>query len=132
MTVRVGIDIMRVDAVEDAIREYGRRYLDRVYTAGEVADCTSAGVVSPERLAARFAAKEAAIKMLSPGADAPHWREIELRTFRGGSPRLLLHGSAGRLARKRRINRPSVSVTHEAGMAAAVVVGEAGGRQGGR
>ena len=73
MPLRVGIDTVEVAAIEAALAAHGERYLRRVYTSREVADCNG----DPERLAARFAAKEATFKALraakgaSPG---PPWR----------------------------------------------------------
>ncbi len=64
MPLRVGIDTVEVAAVEAAIAAHGDRYLERVYTPREVADCNG----DAERLAARFAAKEATFKALRAGS----------------------------------------------------------------
>ena len=68
MSLRVGIDLASVELVRDAIGTHGDHYLQRVYTARELQDCSSPAGVAPERLAARFAAKEATLKVLRPGA----------------------------------------------------------------
>ena len=66
MAVRVGIDLVSVQAVQDSLRAHPQAYLARVYTDREVTDCRTADGVDPERLAARFAAKEATLKVLRP------------------------------------------------------------------
>lgn len=118
MPLRVGIDLIEVAAVEEAISAHGERYLARVYTERERADCGDA----PERLAARFAAKEAALKVLRPEADAPPWRTIEVRRDPGGWVELALSGRAAELADAAGIRELALSVTHEGGRASAVVV----------
>ena len=64
MRLRVGIDLVLVDSIREALDLHGDRYLERVYTAQEIADCRDGDDVAPERLAARFAAKEAGMKAL--------------------------------------------------------------------
>jgi holo-[acyl-carrier protein] synthase len=73
-------------------------------------------------LAARFAAKEATMKVLRPRDERPDWRTIEVRRDPGGWCELALSGSAARLAHDAAIDSLSVSLSHEAGMANAVVV----------
>ncbi len=125
MPIRVGFDLVAVAAVEEELRAPTRdRYLARVYTEGEVADCTTDRGISAERLAARFAAKEATIKVLPSGNEAFSLREIEVRRASSGKVAIELSGGAGELARSAGIVELSVSLTHEAGMAGAVVVAE--------
>ena len=127
MALRVGIDLVQAASVADALAEHGDHYLRRVYTAQEVADCTpSAGGASapdPLRLAARFAAKEAAMKVLEPGDAAVPWPAIEIVRTPGGAPTLRLHGPAADLASAAGLTAFALSFTHEADYAAAVVVG---------
>ena len=78
---------------------------------------------SMESLAARFAAKEAAVKVLRPVAARPEWRSIEVRRVEGGWCELRLTGLAADLAAEAGITTLAVSVTHEPKMAAACVVG---------
>jgi len=122
MIVSVGIDLVSVESVEDSLRQFGDRYLTRVFTPQEVEDCSDGGRPSAERLAARFAAKEAAIKALRlpPGASLG-WHSIELVRSPEGWTELRLTGEALRLADSRGLSTLAVSVTHEGGMAAAVV-----------
>jgi holo-[acyl-carrier protein] synthase len=124
--LRVGTDLLLADTVRDALAAHGDRYLQRVYTAAEVADCTTAAHgIDPLRLAARFAAKEAAMKALRVGDAAVPWTAIEVRRGAGGHPELVLHGPAAELAQAAGIAEMAVSLTHEEPYASAVVVAEA-------
>jgi holo-[acyl-carrier protein] synthase len=124
--LRVGIDLVRVSTVRDAIAAHGERYLARVYTARELEDCRTAGVVDPLRLAARFAAKEAAMKALRVGDEAVPWPSIEVVRHRTGHAELELHGRAGELAAAQGLEHLAVSLTHEDEYASAVVAAEIG------
>jgi holo-[acyl-carrier protein] synthase len=120
--VRVGIDLAAVAEVADSIARYGDRYLRRIFTPAEVADCAGAPDVRAARLAARFAAKEAVLKVLRPTVDVPAWTEIEVRRTPDGWCRLELHGSAARIATEAGLDGWSVSLTHETAVAAAVAM----------
>lgn len=120
---RVGVDLTAVGEVADALAAQGERYLRRLFTEHEVASCTGPAGPVAERLAARFAAKEAALKALRPTGSRPEWRDIEVRQEASGACDLVLHGSAAALAAARGIDGLSLSLSHEAGMAVAVVVG---------
>lgn len=118
MAVRVGIDLLSVGDVREAIATHDRRYLDRVYTPDEQRDCAG----DPERLAARFAAKEAAIKALRPASEAVPWSDIEVRRDPAGWTDLVLHRAAARLAARDGVTSLAVSLTHDRDRASAVVV----------
>jgi holo-[acyl-carrier protein] synthase len=120
--IRVGIDLCSVQAVADSVATFGDRYLHRIYTEHELEYCGADPGRSAERLAARFAAKEAAVKVLRPRDARPEWRSIEVRRDPGGWCELVLTGSAAELAREASINSLSVSLSHEGDMANAVVV----------
>jgi holo-[acyl-carrier protein] synthase len=118
---RVGIDLVAVAGVAEAIREHGDRYLARLFSEREQADCAGA----PERLAARYAAKEAVLKVLRPGPDdSVPWNEIEVVRDPAGWVELSLSGRAAELAAVTGIGGFSVSLTHEDGYASAVVIAE--------
>ena len=121
-TLRVGIDVTSVADVRSSIEVFGDRYLDRLFTADELHDCR-ARTQEPQldRLAARFAAKEAVMKVLRPVDDAPSWNEIEVRTTQGGWPEIELSGVAARMATDERLAGISVSLSHEHDVATAVV-----------
>ena len=123
--MRVGIDLVSVDSVHESIREHGARYLERVYTERELRDCRTAQGPVSERLAARFAAKEATIKVLRPAPDAAvPWRSIEVVRHSSGWVALELSGPAATLADAAGLHDFALSLTHEAGHAAAVVIAE--------
>src|ERR1700730_6034081 len=124
MANRVGIDLVSVDEIRDSIGTHGNHYLRRVYSEREVADSRTAGSVDPERLAARFAAKEARMKVLPARDQAVTWREIEVRRDPSGWVGLELTGRAAELATQAGITDLSLSLTHARGLASAVVVAE--------
>ncbi len=126
MPLRVGIDLLDVEEVEEALSAHGERYLARVFTPREVEDCRADGAPAPARLAARFAAKEAAVKVLRPGAVALPWTSIEVERAPGGAPGLRLAGAAAALAGDAALGPLALSFTHThtRGLAAAIVVAE--------
>lgn len=112
------MDLVSVASVEEAVRTFGRRYLDRVYTAAEQRDCGE----DPSRLAARFAAKEATMKVLRPAGRPLPWTAIDVRRSPSGHTDLELAGAAAALADEAGIDDLAVSLTHEDALAGAVVV----------
>lgn len=117
---RVGIDIAEVARVEESIARFGARFTARVFTPGELDDCGG----DPRRLAARWAAKEAAIKALRLGPDVPTPpREVEVIGTPHG-PELRLHGGLAARARGQGWIRAELSLTHTDTSAAAVVLAE--------
>ncbi len=130
MILGLGIDVVEVDRIRRLVGAEARagiaeRFLGRCFTEGERRFCDArADRATP--YAARFAAKEAASKALG----APHgirWTDVEVER-EDGAPRLRLSGVAEETARKRGVTRVHLSITHDAGIAAAVVVLE-GGRE---
>jgi holo-[acyl-carrier protein] synthase len=91
--VGIGIDATEIDRIADVIERYGDRFIHRVFTDGEIAYCRRRRTAAAS-FAARFAAKEAAMKALGTGhALGVVWRNVEVvRT--AGPPRLELHGAA--------------------------------------
>jgi holo-[acyl-carrier protein] synthase len=122
MAGRVGIDMVSVEAVRESIREHGDRYLERVYTENELSDCHTDQGILAERLAARFAAKEATLKVLRPNDEGVPWRSIEVRRDPRGWVELELSGQAASLASAAGLTELSLSITHEGEFAAAVVL----------
>lgn len=112
--------------VRASISTHAERYLKRVYTDGELADCQTPGGLDAERLAARFAVKEAAMKVLRPTEhDAVPWTEIQVRhADASDAVQIELSGRAAELAAASGIGELTASLTHEAEFAAAVVVAE--------
>jgi holo-[acyl-carrier protein] synthase len=124
MTIRVGTDLVSVEAVRSSIRVHESRYLERVYTARELSDCRTDAGVDPRRLAARFAAKEAALKVLRPDDEAIPWRSIEVRREPSGWVGLELTGAAAALALDAGVSELALSISHEGEFASAVVVAD--------
>ena len=121
-SVRVGIDLVSVQSVRDSMRLHAERYMERVYTERELHDCRTSEGIAPERLAARFAAKEATLKVLRPTDEAIPWHAIEVLRDPSGWVELQLSGPAATLAAAAGLTDFSVSLTHEGGFASAIVV----------
>ncbi|HEX8754661.1 MAG TPA: holo-ACP synthase [Solirubrobacterales bacterium] len=124
MGIRVGLDLVAVESVAASLRgSHREHYLERIYTEREVDDCRGpSGRVEPERLAARFAAKEATIKALPGAGEEVRLTMIEVVSDPDGQVRLELSGRAAELAREAGVEELALSLTHEAGFAAAAVV----------
>lgn len=122
----MGVDLTSIDEVAASIERFGDRYRNRLFTEHELESCGSTPQRQAAGLAARFAAKEAALKVLRPPGPIPAWRSIEVRRHPDGWCDMKLHGEAARLARLSGIRRMAVSISHHGGMAAAVVVAEEG------
>jgi holo-[acyl-carrier protein] synthase len=118
----VGVDLVDISEVAKSVKRFGDKYLRRVYTEHEIACCQGPPDVAAGSLAARFAAKEATLKVLRPDGARPDWRSIEVVRLPNGSCKLRLRGAAARLAVERGLGPFALSMTHEAGLAAAVVV----------
>jgi holo-[acyl-carrier protein] synthase len=117
--LRCGIDLIEVQRVEDGINRLGERFLNRFFTPGERADCED----KPQRLAARFAAKEAVAKALGTGIGDVGWRDIEIRCNNDrGRPTLHLHGPAAALSAEMGLTQWDISLTHTQEHASAVAV----------
>ncbi len=113
-----GVDIIEIDRVQRAISRWGNRFLDRVYTAGELALCRGR---APE-LAARFAGKEAISKALGTGLVGISWREMEILSDPRGKPWVRLHGRAAARASRLGLNDFAISLSHSQDYAVAFVV----------
>ena len=124
MPFRVGVDLVAVESIRESIRTHAARYLTRVYTEREIADCTTSEGMDAERLAARFAAKEAALKVLRPGEVGLSLRSIEVRRSPGGWVELELSGPAAALALDAGLENFALSLTHEGEYASAVVIAD--------
>jgi len=118
--VAVGIDIIEIARIERTYRDFGERFLERVYTERERERERYRGRVN--ELAARFAAKEATSKTLGTGIIGIRWREMEILPNRRGKPVLILHGRAAERARQLGLTDFSVSLTHSRTDAMAFVV----------
>ena len=123
MVIGTGIDVVEIERVARSIERYGSRFLDRVYTAAEIAYCQRKRRNAAESFAARFAAKEAAAKALGTGIGfGVTWRELEVGREPAGRPLLLLHGRAAEIATSLGVRRSSLSITHTGTQSMALVI----------
>ncbi|HLH45631.1 MAG TPA: holo-ACP synthase [Acidimicrobiales bacterium] len=118
--VHVGVDLVPVPAVAASLERWGPRYARRVFTPAELAD--TAGSAQASGLAARFATKEAVIKVLAPVDSPVPWRAIEVCRRPGGRCEVELSGEAAALAARAGLGSWSLSMCHEGDVAVAVVV----------
>ena len=119
-----GIDLVENARIATALERGGAAFLRRVFTDAEVAYCQQHRDPVP-RFAARFAAKEAVAKAFRTGiGEAATFQEIEVIHEPGGAPLIRLHGAAAATAEAQGITGLSVSLTHTAHYAAAMVVVE--------
>ena len=124
MIVGLGLDISEVDRIEAAIRRHGKPFLERVFTRAK-SPTARAHKNKMERYAARFAAKEAAMKALGTGwRRGVRWRDIEVTNQAGGKPTLRLAGAAGEIAARLGVRNISLSITHSGKLALAQVIFE--------
>jgi holo-[acyl-carrier protein] synthase len=122
MIVGTGIDIAEVPRIRQSIERFGDRFLKRIYTAGEIRYCDSKAN-REERYAARFAAKEAAMKAIGTGWNhGVTWRDIEVSRMPGGRPTISFHGKAAEFAAKLGTKHVALSLTHTAEYAMAQVI----------
>ena len=122
MIVGTGIDIAEVPRIAASIERFGERFLHRVFTEGEIRYCESKAN-RVERYAARFAAKEAAMKAIGTGWNhGVAWRDIEVRREPGRRPTLAFHRKAAEFAAKLGARHVALSLTHTAEHAIAQVI----------
>ena len=127
MILGIGVDVCDVARIRKALEaSTGARFRERVFTAHEQTYCEARRRGRFASYAARFAAKEAAMKALGTGwGDGVAWRDFEV-VRAGGAPRLVLHGRAAELARERGMARWLLALSHTETSALASVVVEDG------
>jgi holo-[acyl-carrier protein] synthase len=122
MIVGTGIDIAEVPRIAASVKRFGDRFLRRVFTEGEIRYC-DAKANRMERYAARFAAKEAAMKAIGTGWNhGVRWRDIEVIRQPGGRPTLTFHHKAAEFAAKLGAKHIALSLTHTPEHAIAQVI----------
>ena len=122
MIVGTGIDIAEVPRIRQALERFGDRFVRRIFTAGEIRYC-DAKANRVERYAARFAAKEAAMKALGTGWNhGVRWRDCEVMRMPGGRPTISFHGKAAEFATRLGVKHAALSLTHTAEQAMAQVI----------
>jgi len=130
MNLLVGIDIQPVDEVESSLNTFGSRYRRLLFTDRELETCGDNSTTS-SRLAARFAAKEAVLKILDIQDVVPSWRSIEVGGISDCRPEVNLYDVAAELARQQGIREVFVSFSRTGDVAVATVVASAGSQSGG-
>ena len=121
MSLLLGIDLTEVPRIAAALERHGERFLARVFVPGEIQRSRRHPRAFAEHVAGRFAAKEAAMKALGTGWRGVSFREIAVLRSASGKPTLQLSGRARERAQRLGVREMEVSITHTAGMAAAVV-----------
>ena len=116
----VGIDLIEIQRIVHVLGRFPERFRERVLTEAERRYCGN----RVERIAGRWAAKEAVSKVLGLGVRGVGWREIEVLPDRAGKPHVDLHDRAALRAARLGLTGIAVSITHERSMAAAVALGE--------
>ncbi len=114
----IGIDLIDINRIHAVLARFPDRFRLRVLTESEQRYCGQ----KVERIAGRWAAKEAISKVLGLGVRGVGWREIEILPNRAGAPRVYLHARAARRADSMDLDEVSVSISHEREMAVAVAV----------
>jgi holo-[acyl-carrier protein] synthase len=119
--IYTGIDLIEIPRVAGVLERYPKRFLSKVFTEGEQSYARGRA----DRLASRFAAKEAVMKLLGTGVRGMPWKSIEVTRNRGRAPEIILHGPAKVRATKMGITRIALSLSHSRELATASAVGEA-------
>jgi holo-[acyl-carrier protein] synthase len=122
MILGLGTDLIEVARIGRSLAAHGGRFERRVFTDEEVAACDGRAD-RVQALAARFAAKEACLKALGTGwAEGLSLRQVEVVRAENGSPSIRLHGGAAGRAQRMGVRTIHVSMTHQPGVAGAVVL----------
>ena len=122
MVVGVGVDLVQIARIRRAMERWQDRFLERVFTAGELAYARRRRDPA-EHLAARFAAKEALLKALTSGlTGAMRWHDIEVARDPAGTPRLVVTGATREALDRHGLLPCSVSLSHTKSHAVAVVL----------
>ncbi|MEP7101153.1 MAG: holo-ACP synthase [Burkholderiales bacterium] len=119
--LRMGIDITQISAIAASIASFGDRFMQRIFSAGEVAYASQVPALTAQRLAARFAAKEAAMKAFNLSEAGIGWRDIEVTRAADGACSLALHRRAAELVAQSGCTQIAVSLSHDGDYATAVV-----------
>jgi holo-[acyl-carrier protein] synthase len=109
----IGIDIIEIDRIKEAVGKYGDKFLDRVFTQKELSYCRGRKKLKYPELAVRFAAKEAYSKAIGTGIQGIHWREIEVVNNKRGKPHISLNGKTSQ--------KVHLSLSHSGNVAVASV-----------
>ena len=118
-----GIDLVDCQRIEEMIKRHGERFINRVFTSAEQAYAEANKKNGIEKLAGRFAAKEAILKLMGTGWRGKiAWTDIEIKNNSDGQPEVTLSGEVEKIAVQLGIKHVSVSITHTANFAIASAV----------
>ncbi len=121
--VKIGTDICQIDRVKSVYKRDGKRFLQRILTVNELKYVISDKKNLINRLAGRYAAKEATSKVLGTGLKGVYLKEIEILRELSGAPKIVLHKRAKIKAKEKGLNYFEVSISHERDFAIAIVIG---------
>jgi holo-[acyl-carrier protein] synthase len=122
MIVSIGIDLIEVARIREVLQRTPR-FAERVFTVAERAYCEGRGAVAAQHYAARFAAKEAALKAFQTGwRGGISWQDVEIAALDSGAPYLILHGPVKDLFEKSGATAAHLSMSHTSEHAIAQVV----------
>ena len=124
MIVATGNDIIEIERLERVLRRHGERFIQRVFTDREQEYCRQQPH-PPQHYAARFAGKEAVLKVLGTGWDRGiHWRDVEILRTEKGDPFVEMHGNGAIIAAEQGIDIVHISLSHSRTLALATAIGE--------
>ena len=115
--INVGIDIIEIKRIQRVKSRYPIRFLNKIFTQGEIAYCRNRA----PQLAARFAAKEAMMKALGTGIRGVGWKDVEVVRERGHAPKIKLSGRGKKVGENIGLKRTSLSISHSREYAVACV-----------
>jgi holo-[acyl-carrier-protein] synthase len=124
MIAGIGVDIMQVERIHDAVDRHGERFLRRIYTPEEIDYCRN-GAHPFQRFATRFAAKEAVLKALGVGWQrGTSFRDVVVKIDDLGAPSVELSGRSKEIAREKDVHSIHLSLSHDRQYAVAQAVAE--------
>lgn len=129
MHLILGTDICEIERIQEIYNKYGNKFLEKIFTSGEINYCLSIPKNTASRLAVRFAAKEAASKALGVGINklgwnkGVDWKDIELVRNHDNAVNIKLYNKAKKLEEKLGIKNWIVSVSHSRNNAVSTVIG---------
>lgn len=115
------MDLVQISRIQESVDKFGDRFLQRLFTEQELAYAISTPSRLAERLAARFAAKEATLKALELADKGVAWRDMEVFRLPDGRCELRLHGRAAEGARQVGAMQTALTLSHDGDYAAAIV-----------
>ncbi|HNV86213.1 MAG TPA: holo-ACP synthase [Candidatus Omnitrophota bacterium] len=121
-TPRIGVDLVKIKRMTDAIEKHGEGFLSRVFTEGEVAYCEAHPRRKFEHYAGRFAAKEAFYKAVQPREARIRFRNLEVKNLPNGAPEFFIEEEERKRLGLSPDSRITVSLSHDTDYAIAVVL----------